>query len=121
MPRLRPDLAVLVSSLALFGPACAEPSPEPSTSPAPSPDAANERDTTRPSVAPPLYKQSSKSEAAMAITKNAYGSFRPAPNAPQLKDTLPDFTLPLANGGTFDLAQARASGPVAIVFYRGFW
>lgn len=60
----------------------------------------------------------------MAITRNAYGSYRYAPQAPQMGDTLPDFALKIgsrADGGTWSLKEARAKGPVVIVFYRGFW
>jgi len=41
-----------------------------------------------------------------------------------MADTLPDFELPIgssAAGGTWSLREARAKGPVVIVFYRGFW
>ena len=57
----------------------------------------------------------------MAITSNAYGAYKWAPNAPQLGDVAQDFELPLVDGGTFSLAQARAAGPVLVMFYRGFW
>jgi AhpC/TSA family len=33
----------------------------------------------------------------------------------------PDFSLPMATGGTFTLADARKDGPVVLVFYRGYW
>lgn len=33
----------------------------------------------------------------------------------------PAFTLPKATGGTFVLADALKKGPVALVFYRGYW
>jgi peroxiredoxin len=57
----------------------------------------------------------------VAITRNAYGAFKYAPEAPQLGDTIADFELPNARGGTWTLKEARAKGPVVIVFYRGFW
>lgn len=71
--------------------------------------------------APPQYKPSGKSAAPMAITDPAYGAFTGAPTAPGLGDTIPDFEVPLADGGTFSLAQARGAGPVLLFFYRGFW
>lgn len=33
----------------------------------------------------------------------------------------PDFTLPDHQGQPVTLSEARASGPVLLVFYRGFW
>jgi hypothetical protein len=71
--------------------------------------------------APPMYKPSSNSPAPMDITDPAYGAFSGAPDAPGLGATIPDFEVPLADGGTYALAQARQAGPVLIVFYRGFW
>ncbi len=70
---------------------------------------------------PPMYKPSSRSKAPMAITDDAYGAFSAAPDAPHLGETIPDFEVPLADGGAFKLAESRASGPVLIMFYRGFW
>jgi hypothetical protein len=111
-------LAATVCVLALLGSACAASSNGPGSSSASAPDP---RDMTRPGVDPPMYKQSGSSEAPMSITVNAYGAFRPTPNAPQLGDIAQNFVLPLADGGQFDLAAARANGPVLIMFYRGFW
>lgn len=71
--------------------------------------------------APPQYKPSGRSAARMAITDPAYGAFTGAPAAPGLGDTIPDFEVALADGGTFSLAQARKAGPVLLFFYRGFW
>lgn len=78
------------------------------------------RDVTRPGAPPPRYRASSNGPL-VAITSNAYGAYDAAPKAPQLGDVVADFELPLARGGTFSLAEARARGPVIIVFYRGFW
>lgn len=83
-------------------------------------DAADPRDVTRPGLAPPMYPPGSDTPR-MAITRNAYGAYRYAPQAPQLGDTLADFALPNARGGTYALRDARAKGPVVVVFYRGFW
>ncbi len=69
----------------------------------------------------PRYKPSSSSPAAVDITTNAYGAYGAAADAPQIGDVATDFTLPLADGGTFELAQARSAGPVLVMFYRGFW
>jgi hypothetical protein len=82
--------------------------------------AADPRDVTRPGDPPPMYRPSSDGPR-VAITSNAYGAAKFAPNAPQLGDTLPDFELPDARGGTRSLRDERAKGPVVIVFYRGFW
>ena len=78
------------------------------------------RDVTRPDLAPPMYRSSSDGPR-VAITSNAYGRYSGAPKAPQLGDTLADFELPRAHGGTYALRDARAKGPVIVVFYRGFW
>lgn len=69
----------------------------------------------------PRYKPSTSSAAAVDIMTNAYGAYGEAPAAPKIGDIAKDFTLPLADGGTFDLAQARSAGPVLVMFYRGFW
>ena len=70
---------------------------------------------------PPMYKPSSSSPAPMSIADPTYGAFSGARKAPSLGDTIPDFEVPLADGGTFSLAQARRAGPVLLFFYRGFW
>ena len=70
---------------------------------------------------PPRFKPSSKTPEPIPITTDAYGFFSAAPDAPALGDVAEDFTIPIASGGTFDLAQARAAGPVLLMFYRGFW
>ncbi len=69
----------------------------------------------------PRYKPSTSSPSAVDITTNAYGAYGEAPDAPKIGDVAQDFKLPLADGGTFDLAQARSAGPVLVMFYRGFW
>jgi hypothetical protein len=84
------------------------------------PAAPDPRDVTRPDRAPPMYRAGSD-EAPMAITRNAYGAYAYAPRAPQLGDKLADFELPDVRGGTWALRDARARGPVVLVFYRGFW
>lgn len=78
------------------------------------------RDVTRAGLAPPMYPAGSGGPR-IAITRNAYGAYAYAPKAPQLGDTLADFELPIAGGGTYALHEARAKGPVVLVFYRGFW
>lgn len=70
---------------------------------------------------PPRFKPSSSSAEALPITTDAYGAFSGAPDAPKLGDKADDFSVALASGGTFDLDQARAAGPVLLMFYRGFW
>jgi hypothetical protein len=69
----------------------------------------------------PRYKPSSRSPAPMDIRTNAYGASRSAPDALEIGDVAPDFTLPRAGGGTVSLSRARTAGPVAIIFYRGHW
>lgn len=59
--------------------------------------------------------------ALIPLNSNLYGRFRWAQDAPELGDVAPDFTLPLVDGSTFNLAEARADGDVVVVFYRGFW
>ena len=69
----------------------------------------------------PRYKPSSSSPAPVDISTNDYGAFSGAPEAPQIGDVAVDFSLPLVDGGTFDLGEARKAGPVLVMFYRGFW
>ena len=69
----------------------------------------------------PRYKPSSRSPQPMDIRTNAYGASRSAPDALEIGDVAPDFTLPRAGGGTVSLAATRSAGPVAIIFYRGHW
>jgi hypothetical protein len=45
----------------------------------------------------------------------------PAPEGAERLETAPEFSLPDAAGGTVALAEARASGPVLLVFFRGVW
>lgn len=59
--------------------------------------------------------------ALIPLNSNLYGRFHWAQDAPELGDVAPDFTLPLVDGSTFNLAEARADGDVVVVFYRGFW
>jgi hypothetical protein len=89
--------------------------------PPPASPAAGEAATVPEGPAPPMYKPSSSSPSPVSIADPAYGAFSGAPDAPDLGDTIPDFEVPLADGGTFSLAQARGAGPVLLFFYRGFW
>ena len=41
--------------------------------------------------------------------------------ARKVGDEAPSFKLPAADGSSFDLHKHLKAGPVAIVFYRGFW
>ncbi|MBE7507729.1 MAG: redoxin domain-containing protein [Planctomycetia bacterium] len=45
------------------------------------------------------------------------------PESPKFEGlkTAPDFTLKDENNNAVSLADARARGPVLLVFYRGFW
>ena len=69
----------------------------------------------------PRYKPSSRSPEPMSILSNAYGASRSAPDALAIGDVAPGFTLPRAGGGAVTLADYRAEGPVALIFYRGHW
>ena len=69
----------------------------------------------------PRYKPFSRAPAPLDIHTNTYGASRTAPNALGVGDTVPDFTVPRAGGGMVSLADARYSGPVAVIFYRGHW
>ena len=42
-------------------------------------------------------------------------------NAKKAGDEAPPFKLPAADGSSFDLREHLKTGPVAVVFYRGFW
>lgn len=85
--------------------------------------ATNAAQLDAPSAEPltPKYLPSAYSEATVDILTDGYGAFGGAPGAPGLSDSIEDFTLPLANGGTFKMADARAKGDVVVVFFRGFW
>lgn len=112
MPR-SPEICGALSLVLALAHGCGHAGPPAASPPtvAPAPDPSG----------PPLYKPSSKSPAPMSIADPAYGAFGDAPKAPTIGDTLPDFEVALADGGTFSLAEARRAGPVLLFFYRGFW
>ncbi|MGH1348177.1 MAG: hypothetical protein ACRBN8_41865 [Nannocystales bacterium] len=116
-----PPLFSLFCAAVAVASACA-PAPQ-MPAEAPSPSATASGTPSQPAGDPdaPRYKPSSSSANAVDITTNAYGAYGAAPDAPEIGDRVEDFTLPLADGGTFDLAQARSAGPVLVMFYRGFW
>ena len=116
---MTPRLLLVASLLAACAAQGAADPAKPASAP-PTPDA-DDRSMARPGVPPPRFKPSSSSPSALPITSNAYGAYPGAPDAPQLGDIAEDFDLPLIDGGTFSLAEARAAGPVLIMFYRGFW
>lgn len=103
----------------LVAAACASTPETPEAPKNPTPDSVSSAPAGDPDA--PRYKPSSSSAAPVDITTNAYGAYGAAPDAPKIGDVARDFTLPLADGGTFDLAQARKAGPVLVMFYRGFW
>ncbi len=72
-------------------------------------------------TAAPSYPPSSLRPQIVDITTDAYGEFSAAPRAPRLGARIEDFELPTMDGKRFSLAEARARGPVALVFFRGFW
>lgn len=69
----------------------------------------------------PRYKPSSRSPQPLDIRSNAYGASRSAPDAHGIGTRVEDFKVPRAGGGYLSLSDARATGPVAIIFYRGHW
>lgn len=69
----------------------------------------------------PLYKPSGRSPRALDIRSPEYGASSSAPAALSIDAKVPDFVVPRAGGGDIDLADLRAQGLVAIVFYRGHW
>lgn len=69
----------------------------------------------------PRYKPASRSPEPLDIRTNAYGASRSAPDALRIGDRAPDFTVPRAGGGIVSLAEARETGPVVVIFYRGHW
>lgn len=111
------SVVVPLAALVSWSAACGSAPPAGATAEAKSPAAAPKQD----GPTPPMYKPSSRSAAPMSIADPAYGAYGDAPNAPTIGATLPDFSVALADGGRFELANARAAGPVLIMFYRGFW
>ncbi len=69
----------------------------------------------------PLYKPSGRSPKALDIRSPEYGASSSAPAALSIDAKVPDFVVPRAGGGDISLADLRAHGLVAIVFYRGHW
>jgi peroxiredoxin len=55
----------------------------------------------------------------LAILDPAYGAHPDHPEALAPGDRLASLSLPLADGGTFELADARAAGPVVIAWVGG--
>ena len=78
-------------------------------------------ESTTPPAAVPRYLPSAFSESPVDILSEGYGAFGGAPQAPGLGASVADFTLPLAHGDSFSLADARQQGDVVVVFFRGFW
>ena len=73
------------------------------------------------SSAKPLYKPSSRSPQPMDILSNAYGASTSAPEALEVGDVAPEFSVPAAGDATFSLKSALEQGSVALIFYRGHW
>jgi hypothetical protein len=69
----------------------------------------------------PRYKPSSRSPEPLDIRTNEYGASRAAPEALEIGDTAPEFTLARVGGGVLGLGEVRRSGPVVLIFYRGHW
>jgi len=69
----------------------------------------------------PRYKPSGRSPQALDIRTAEYGASSSAPAALSIGDKVPDFSVPRAGGGAVNLAELRAQGLVAIIFYRGHW
>ena len=115
------SIAILGAAACVFALACSRTPPPAGSEPTAAPAADASTYPMPEGPPPPMYKPSSFSKAPMPITDPAYGYSKTAPNAPGMGVTLPDFEVALADGGTFALAEARAAGPVLIMFYRGFW
>ena len=61
--------------------------------------------------------------ASLALVPLVAGSCKLVPRTAGPGEGLvaPDFDLPSHDGRRFRLAELRRRGPVAVVFYRGFW
>ena len=69
----------------------------------------------------PKYKPSSRAPGAEREYPYALVRISSAAGALQIGETVPDFVADTSPGGVFALANARAAGPVVIIFYRGHW
>jgi acyl-CoA hydrolase len=59
--------------------------------------------------------------AALAVTGCITALHVTTPATVTVGATAPPFALPAQNGHVVSLAGELAHGPVAIVFYRGYW
>lgn len=96
-------LAALAAAFLVF--TAADPAPTPT---APKPAA------TPPAQAPSPKAQPSGPGAVIASTGVL-------DRAKKVGDKAPDFKLPDAQGGEFDMKEARAKGPVIVTWFRGEW
>lgn len=68
---------------------------------------------------PPTTATTDPGPTRLPILDPAYGNHPEHADALSLGDHLDALTLPLADGGTFDLANANAAGPVILVWIGG--
>ena len=57
---------------------------------------------------------------ALAVVLIAAASAAPA-QPPAEGATVPDFTLPVLDGGEVTLSERTGAGPTILVFFRGAW
>lgn len=86
-------------------------------------------DTTQETMADQLtaqreaFKANAPAEAKQVLTR-ALDSLRQSDilqSALNVGDTIPRFELPDAAGGSVDISDLLAEGPLVLVFYRGNW
>ncbi|MBX3380403.1 MAG: redoxin domain-containing protein [Phycisphaeraceae bacterium] len=105
-------ISILASTagLAAFAPDAPVPRPPTPGSSSPAPTGpANPAETAAP-------KPGKSSGAGAIITSTGV-----LERAKKVGDTAPDFALPDAQGGTFELKAALAKGPVVLTWFRGEW
>ncbi|MEZ4426984.1 MAG: hypothetical protein R3A51_04730 [Nannocystaceae bacterium] len=75
-----------------------------------------------PAVTPQVEAKAPAEHEAASKGKGKRGALMSTgERAPALASKAPDFELSALDGATFELAKARAAGPVVLVFYRGHW
>lgn len=78
----------------------------------------------KPAASSPAKAEPAKSEPAKAKPAGPgpiIASTGVLDRAKKVGDKAPDFKLPDAQGGEFDMKEARAKGPVIVTWFRGEW